>query len=213
MTKSDSIKNLSAALLVFHKEMGTIAKNDENPFFHSKYAGLSTILTAIKAPLQKAGLTFVQLPTGQDGLSTMLLHPESGEFLEATYGMTPATANPQGRGSALTYQRRYAISALLGLNVDDGSEDDGQAASTPTTTSYKPSGVSQAAPKGAYQCEVCQGSATLKTGTSKTTGKAWKGIFCDTERTHAPKWIKEEFVMPTIQQDQEDDIPIESIPF
>jgi hypothetical protein len=41
--------------------------------------------------------------------------------------MTPVKDDPQGRGSVLTYQRRYALSAILLLNIDD--DDDGNASS------------------------------------------------------------------------------------
>ena len=42
--------------------------------------------------------------------------------------MKPAKNDPQGLGSAITYQRRYALGAILGLNID--IDDDGNAAST-----------------------------------------------------------------------------------
>lgn len=131
MEKSESINEIGGALLAFHKEVSNIAKTSENPFFKSKYADLSSILDAIKEPLQKSGLSFVQFPTGEYGLTTLLIHGESGEWIKGEYSLKPAQETPQGRGSAITYQRRYALCSILGLNTED---DDGEAATRPIKT-------------------------------------------------------------------------------
>lgn len=125
MNKSENIKNIAKALITFHLKVDKIKKDSTNPFFKSKYASLSNILDAINVPLNESGLSFCQFPTGADGLTTILMHGESGEFIEATYEMKPVKDDPQGRGSVLTYQRRYALASVLGLNIDD--DDDGNA--------------------------------------------------------------------------------------
>jgi hypothetical protein len=129
MEKSQSLKNLAAALVLFHVKVENVKKDANNPFFKSKYASLSNILDVVNDPLNESGLTFCQFPTDTNGLTTILMHAESGEYIQATYEMTPTKNDPQGRGSAITYQRRYALAAILGLNIDD--DDDGNAASTP----------------------------------------------------------------------------------
>lgn len=126
MQTSIDIKSISAALVAFHAEVGKIGKDAKNPFFKSSYASLSGILDAIGAPLANAGLSIVQFPEGETGLTTRLLHT-SGEWMEATYNMKPVKETPQDRGSAITYQRRYAIGAILSLNIDE--DDDGNKAS------------------------------------------------------------------------------------
>jgi hypothetical protein len=128
MQTSESIKSIAAALVAFHKEVGKIPKDANNPFFKSRYASLSGILEVISNPLISNGLTLVQFPDGENGLTSRLCHT-SGEWMEATYSMKPAKDDPQGRGSALTYQRRYAIGAILSLNIDE--DDDGNQASKP----------------------------------------------------------------------------------
>lgn len=132
MEKSDSIKALAKALSKFQNEVGVIPKNSTNPYFNSKYADLSDILTAIKKPLHAAGLSISQFPTGEHTLTTILMH-ESGEFISSAYSMTPKKDDPQGIGSAITYQRRYALGAVLGLNIDE--DDDANAASGKDTKS------------------------------------------------------------------------------
>lgn len=126
MTTSESIKEISTALVAFHKEVGKIPKDAKNPFFKSKYASLSGILETIQEPLTNNGLSLVQFPEGENGLTTRLIHT-SGEWMEASYSMKPAKDDPQGRGSAITYQRRYAVGAILSLNIDE--DDDGNIAS------------------------------------------------------------------------------------
>jgi len=108
MQKSESIKNIAQALIIFHVKVDTIKKDAKNPFFKSTYASLTNILDAINEPLIESGLAISQFPTGADGLTTILIHGESGEWISSTYEMRPVKDDPQGRGSCITYQRRYA---------------------------------------------------------------------------------------------------------
>ena len=126
MEKSEKINNLTKSLLQFHKEIGKIAKTSTNPFFKSKYADLPSILDAINEPLQNAGLVIISIPDN-DGLTTLLLHSESGEYISANAIMKPIKNDPQSIGSAITYQRRYSIGSILNLNIDN--DDDGNKAS------------------------------------------------------------------------------------
>lgn len=127
MKTSESITNLTKALLIFDKEVGKVSKSETNPFFKNKYAPLPQILDEIKAPLQNSGLTVKQFPTGEHGLCTMIIHCETGEYISSEYEMKPSKSDPQGEGSRITYQRRYALGAVLGLNID--VDDDGNKAS------------------------------------------------------------------------------------
>ena len=126
MQKSNTIGELAKALIVFHLKVDTIKKDAKNPFFKSSYASLSNILEGINEPLIEAGIAFTQFPTDDNGLTTILIHSESGEWIESNYTMKPVKDDPQGRGSVITYQRRYALASILGLNIDE--DDDGNAA-------------------------------------------------------------------------------------
>lgn len=140
MQTSPTIKELAAALLGFHKEVGTIAKTATNPFFKSKYADLPTILSAINEPLVNNGLVLSQFPDGEYGLTTRLMHV-SGEWMESTYVLKPVKTTPQDAGSAMTYQRRYAIGAILNLNIDE--DDDGNKASQNGNTMHNHKKIEQ----------------------------------------------------------------------
>lgn len=132
MEKSESIKELAIALCKFQSEVETIQKTETNPFFKSKYASLADILNVIRQPLADNGISFVQFPKGKYGLDTMLLHT-SGEWMSESYEMEPTKHDPQGAGSVITYQRRYALGAILGLNIDN--DDDGNSGSQRDTIS------------------------------------------------------------------------------
>ena len=133
MEKSESIKEIAKALLAFQEKGENVKKDGNNPYFKSKYATLENILDTIKPTLAKCGLSFSQFPDGE-GLTTILMHT-SGEFLKANTKMTLRDQTPQGQGSAITYMRRYALSAVLGIATEE--DDDGNAASQPAP---KPTG-------------------------------------------------------------------------
>ena len=124
MERSESIKELSKALVEFHKKVGKVIKDAKG--YNYRYATLSNILDVIQDPLNECGLSVIQLPQGDHELVTMLTHV-SGEFISNTSRMTPKQDDPQGRGSCITYQRRYSLGAILCINIDE--DDDGAAAS------------------------------------------------------------------------------------
>lgn len=129
MLRSESIDKLSAALVEVQKEIKVALKDKNNPFFKSKYADLNAVWDACREPLSKHGIAIVQLPVKDDrgvGLETLLIH-SSGQFIGAAAASPLAKRDPQGVGSALTYLRRYALSAALGVVADE--DDDGAAAS------------------------------------------------------------------------------------
>lgn len=140
MLKSDSIELLAVSLAKFHAACPKIVKDTRNDFFKSRYADLGTILGIVNPLLAANDLSVVQLVSGENELTTMLVH-KSGQYIGAVSVMRPVEAvlrrdqnkneilgvTPQALGSAITYQRRYAVAAILSLCIDD--DDDGNAAS------------------------------------------------------------------------------------
>ena len=128
--KSESIKNIAAALRDFNKKMKPIKKDSVNAYLKNKYASLSSILEAISSPLYDCDLSFSQMPNGDGNLYTILIHNASGEYIASNYSMQLPIEkkDPQKIGSLITYQRRYALQSILGLNIDD--DDDGNTASS-----------------------------------------------------------------------------------
>lgn len=136
---SDSTKFLIAALAEFHKSEVSVPKSAVNPFFKSKYADLWTIKSKCEPALSEVGLVLTQFPgitdVGQSTLITRLCHT-SGEFMEAEMPLLLPKDSPQDQGSAITYARRYAYSAILGIVADP--DDDGESAMQRSRPAAKP---------------------------------------------------------------------------
>ena len=132
MKHSESIAALAGALAKAQLQIEPASKNATNPHFRSHYADLASIWDACRGPLNTNGLSIVQFPcdgeVGRTGLCTMLLH-SSGEFISEVVTTRSQKDDPQGLGSALTYLRRYALAAVVGVTATE--DDDGNAASTP----------------------------------------------------------------------------------
>lgn len=128
--------NLAAALAAFQLALPKIGKGNtakvtsDKGNYSYKYADLSDVSAAVLPALAAHGLSFSSKPTlTEDGrfvLAYVLRHEVDGEDA-GTYPL-PATGTPQSIGSAISYARRYVLSAVTGVAPDE--DDDGQAAST-----------------------------------------------------------------------------------
>lgn len=104
-------------------------KDSENPHFRNKYADLASVTEAVKEPLTAEGFSWPQTIAMEDGLVivTQWLR-RKGVAIQSVLPMPIGDkATPQQIGSAITYARRYALSAMVGVAPDD---DDGNAASS-----------------------------------------------------------------------------------
>lgn len=115
---------LHAALLAVQAEMPTMPKTATNPHFKSKYTPLDTVVEIATPILVKHGLTWSAWPsfiaeTGQPSLKYKLTHAETGQFEAGEMPLLLSKNDPQGQGSAITYARRYAESAVLNIVADE----------------------------------------------------------------------------------------------
>lgn len=130
MKKSETITELSKAFAKTQKEMKQPLKDANNPFFKSKYVPLENVVEAITESASKNGLSFTQYPSSDEAgnvtVGTLVMH-ESGEWIEYDpIKMKPVKNDPQSIGSAITYAKRYALSAIFGITSDQ--DDDGNEA-------------------------------------------------------------------------------------
>ena len=125
------MENLVKALVKAKSEFRPIRKTKIG-VHKAKYAPMDEVLDATEKALFKNGLIVVQ-PMDGDKLKTIILH-ESGESLESTFNLVLG-GNPQQNGSAITYARRYAYCAMLGVTADEDDDAD----STIKGTAYNPS--------------------------------------------------------------------------
>jgi hypothetical protein len=126
MRTSETTDKVLPALLQAAGKFTAVIFDAQNTHFKSSYATLPAYLTAVQPALRNAGLLLTQATHINDGVTvviTRVTHAESGQWVGSEYRVQPVKADPQAEGSALTYARRYALAALLGLAADD---DDGQ---------------------------------------------------------------------------------------
>lgn len=124
---------LAVALAKFQAELPhigkanlAVVKSDKGSYKYT-YADLSDISAKVLPLLAKQGLSFSAKPTLHDGKFVLeyTLRHASGESDTGYYPLN-ASGTPQQIGSAITYARRYALSAVTGIVPDE--DDDGQAA-------------------------------------------------------------------------------------
>lgn len=123
--------NLNELLSALAKAQGQIShakKDKKNPFFKSSYADLASVWEACRDPLASNGLSIIQTVEGSKTemfLVTWLGH-SSGQYIKSRLPMLLQKSDPQSQGSAITYARRYALSAMVGICADE--DDDGERA-------------------------------------------------------------------------------------
>ncbi len=133
MKKSETIIELSKAFAKMQQDLEQPLKNASNPFFKSKYVPLPNVVESITKAASKHGLSFSQFPSSDENgnvtVGTLVMH-ESGEWIEYDpIRMKSVKTDPQAVGSAITYARRYALSAIFGITSDE--DDDGNEATQP----------------------------------------------------------------------------------
>lgn len=128
MKASGSIASLAAALVAAQAEIRTIGYDSDNPHFKSRFASLAKITETVRPILATHGLAVVQggyndvdVQAAVFGVETTLIHT-SGEWLSSFVEVPLAKRDPQGAGSAITYGRRYGLSALLSIATDEDDD-------------------------------------------------------------------------------------------
>ncbi len=149
MNTSENISELAAALAKAQSEMKNAIAGADNPFFKSKYAELSVVRDAVTPALTKNGIAVTQMTDIGEGVlvvCTRLIH-SSGQWIESRYPITNDTNKPQAMGSAMTYARRYSLSAICGISSE--KDDDGNAANEHGKTAPAPVMVASIGTQGA----------------------------------------------------------------
>jgi hypothetical protein len=152
MNQSNEIEKITQALIKVQEKLEHVPKTTDNDYFSSKYSTLNDVWDEAKKHLKDNGLCIAQYGDVKDGipiLVTKLMH-ESGQWIEGgiklVYGTDKGGVdNPQKIASAVTYMRRYGLSAMLGICSE--VDDDGNKAAKNTT----PSATTSPAPQTASQ--------------------------------------------------------------
>lgn len=120
--QSEQINELAAALSKAQGSITGALKDSANPFFKSRYADLASCWDACRKQLSDNGLAVIQTTYVEEGLvivRTTLVH-SSGQWIDGELPVRAKDDSPQAQGSGITYARRYALAAIVGLaQIDD----------------------------------------------------------------------------------------------
>ena len=123
--KSPEIDKLAEALAKAQSEMEGAKKESTNPFFKSNYADLHAVIKSAFPHLSKHGLSGSQgneVIVGAICVTTTLMH-SSGQWLRSKVKLPLSKKDAQGVGAAITYGRRYGLSAIVGIaQYDDDAQ-------------------------------------------------------------------------------------------
>ena len=123
---SDQIRELAQALLKVQRQLQPALKDANNPFTRSKYATLNSVMDSCRDALLSNGIWLCQYPvpaeSGYLGLVTKLTHAESGQWQSSLAVVPLPKPDPQGVGISMTYMRRYALSAMLGIVTEEDTD-------------------------------------------------------------------------------------------
>jgi len=120
-TPSKAVAAFTTSLVAAIGELQNVPKTASNPYFKSKYAPLDGIIEATRPTLAKHGLAVMQSPLfmeGTAGVETTIVHKD-GHSITTTLLLPLKDLSPQGVGGAITYARRYALAAVLGIASED----------------------------------------------------------------------------------------------
>jgi len=135
---------LAKALSLAQGQMTAAVENKTNPFYKSNYADIFAIWQSCREPLSKNGLCVIQtIEHNAKGfeLITHLVH-QSGEWICSRHPVMPIKNDSQGIKAAVTYARRMAMAAIIGISEiedkeADSGDDDGEAAMRPMAVDNK----------------------------------------------------------------------------
>lgn len=145
MRTSEDINEIATALSKAQGEVKNPSFNRVNPHFKSKYADLGEVLSVVRPALSKYGISIMQMTDVTDTgivLHTRLTH-SSGQWIEGVYPVSPMGTHQQ-MGAALTYAKRQALSAIVGVAGED--DTDGEDTKDIDTKGVKPKVQAKPAP-------------------------------------------------------------------
>jgi hypothetical protein len=120
---------LFTALAKAQSEFDIAGNNSVNPHFRHKYASLADLVKASRPALCKHGLSVIQRIVHDNAVTILesILGHASGQFISSSFIINPIKTDIQSLGSYLTYLRRYAYAALVGV-ISQNEDDDGEQA-------------------------------------------------------------------------------------
>lgn len=195
MKQSNEFNELAGAFAKAQAALPAVPKRGHGQVGTAKttYATLDDVIATVRGPLSENGLSFTQMLDADDdgpALTTMLIH-ESGQWMASSTPIDAMDGNRgtnamQAFGSTLTYLKRYALSAMLGVSTDD--DDDGNAARKAPQRQAQPTQHSQ--PKQEDAPVALSYLDVIEVGVfdTKTGGRPHIGLMADNHKWPDIRW-------------------------
>lgn len=172
---SQEVGELAKALINVQRQLQPATKDANNPFTKSRYATLNSVMDSCREALLSNGIWLCQYPvpaeSGCLGLVTKLTHAESGQWQSSLAVVPLPKADPQGVGISMTYTRRYALSAMLGIVTEE--DTDGEFSPTKGYPPQMPKNAVNGTPKG----NITGNETTKQTKTTSSTPSRRSELF------------------------------------
>lgn len=131
--------SINAKFVRAYAEMANPPLDSVNPHFKNKFASLKATLKVIRDACKPQGIAYIQTihygePTNT--ITSFVLDEDSGDKITLSTFPLVFPADPQKRGSELTYAKRQLAQADWGLVGDP--DDDAEAASKPEQPKQAP---------------------------------------------------------------------------
>jgi len=135
---------LWAALAAAQAEMSAARMDRRNTYYNANYATLASVIEASRPALTRHGLAVSQAVSieGRDVIITTTIGHKSGQYVSSALratarelprkgdkGQPTSTDQPlsvQALGSTITYLRRYAYAAMVGVVADEDADGEEQ---------------------------------------------------------------------------------------
>ena len=141
---SEKITDLAKTMISVQQSIVPALKDGINTYTESSYATLKSVMEVCRTALLSHGIWMTQYPVavevGHLGLVTKIVHAESGQWQSSLIEMPLPKNDPQGYGSAITYARRYGLTALLGIISEDDDAESAMPRGQAEKQAVRPSG-------------------------------------------------------------------------
>lgn len=131
-TQSTQLNELFGALAKAQGQFKPAVMDKVNPHYKSKFASLTSVMNACREGMTTNGLAIIQAVESYESgyLITTILGHSSGQWISSQFKLILTKSDMQGLGSAISYARRYGVSAMLGI-VSDEDDDANLAVAKP----------------------------------------------------------------------------------
>jgi hypothetical protein len=177
METSQQTDKIIPAFVAAQAAMEGAKKDSQNLHFKSRYADLESVMQACRAALKENGLAVFQTTDAEGRTLATRIYHTSGQGLESVTPLIVGKQDMQGFGSAVTYARRYALMAALGIAPED--DDGNEAAKHPAQPRTAPNQQRNPAATGQATKYVDTQIKHLGTIASKEEYESWRDAVDD----------------------------------